>query len=130
LISTYEFSTESKTEIARLRDEIKRGTRIISLSGLTSVSAKAFVLTEIKRETDKTFVIVTDSNKDAETWSCDLEFFQNSTQNSKFKIQNENSSPVTHQSSLLSLPSFDPTFTRMFRRTPKLWKNARLRYGI
>ena len=36
------FTAETKTEIARLRDEIKSGTRILSLGGLTSAAAKAF----------------------------------------------------------------------------------------
>jgi hypothetical protein len=82
-----DYAIETKTETARLTEEIKRGTRVISLSGLTSISAKAFVLSELKRETNKTLVVVTDSNKDSETWECDLKFWQNSIQNSKFKIQ-------------------------------------------
>ena len=80
------FSTESRSEIARLRDEIKRGTRIISLNGLTSVAAKAFVLSELKKSTDKTLVIVTDSNEDSDTWECDLDFFQSQTANRKPQI--------------------------------------------
>ncbi|HLM62374.1 MAG TPA: transcription-repair coupling factor, partial [Pyrinomonadaceae bacterium] len=99
------FSTESKTEIARLRDEIKRGTRIVSLSGLTSIAAKAFVLSAIKRETDKTFVVVADSNKDSEAWECDIEFF-----NSKFQTQNSKSNEVGNRnldSGILNLPSFE-----------------------
>ena len=71
------YAAETITELKSLRDEIRRGTRIISLSGLTSVAAKAFVLAELKRETDKTLVVVTDSNKETETWECNLEFFQN-----------------------------------------------------
>jgi len=69
------YAVETTTEIARLTEEIKRGTRIVSLSGLTSIAAKAFVLSELKRETDVTFIVVTDSNKDSETWECDLEFW-------------------------------------------------------
>ncbi len=81
------FATETTTEIARLRDEIKRGTRIVSLSGLTSIAAKAFVLSELKRQTNKTFVIVTDSNKDSDAWECDLDFFQTQIGNQKSKIE-------------------------------------------
>jgi transcription-repair coupling factor (superfamily II helicase) len=84
------FSTETKTEIARLRDEIKRGTRVVSLSGLTSVAAKAYVLSELKKTADKTLVVVTDSNKDSDTWECDLDFWNRE-----------------RKSLLFNLPSFD-----------------------
>ena len=75
------FPAEIKTEFARLRDEIKSGTSVVSLSGLTSISAKAFVLSRLQSETAKTFVIVTDSNKSLDTFDCDLEFFLNSGKN-------------------------------------------------
>jgi transcription-repair coupling factor (superfamily II helicase) len=103
------FSTGSKTEIARLRDEIRRGARIISIGGLTSVSAKAYVLSRLQNETQKTFVVIADSNKEIETWNCDLEFWKNSVQSSKFKVQSEdkNSPLTTHHSPLLMLPSFE-----------------------
>ncbi len=84
------FSTETRTEIARLRDEIKRGTRVVSLSGLTSVAAKAYVLSELKKTADKTLVVVTDSNKDSDTWECDLDFWNRE-----------------RKSLLLNLPSFE-----------------------
>jgi hypothetical protein len=40
LISIYERLNKTRTEIARLRDEINGGTRVISLSGLTSIAPK------------------------------------------------------------------------------------------
>ncbi|MET0752278.1 MAG: transcription-repair coupling factor [Pyrinomonadaceae bacterium] len=101
------FPAETKDELSRLRDELKRGTRIISLSGLTSIASKAFVLSRLQAETNKTFVVVTDSNKETETWECDLEFFQNSIRNSKFKIQNEESGILNFESGILTLPAFD-----------------------
>lgn len=94
-------STEVSNELNDLRNEIKRGTRILNLSGLTSIAAKAYVLSTIQNETDKTFVIVTDLNKDLENWECDLNFWQNSIQNA------ENSKPETRKSKLLTLPSFE-----------------------
>jgi len=84
------YAVETITELKSLRDEIARGTRVISLSGLTSIAAKAFVLAEVKRETDKTIVVVTDSNKDSETWECDLDFWSREK-----------------KSRLLNLPSFE-----------------------
>ena len=99
------FPVETRSELARLRDEIKRGTRVISLGGLTSVSAKAFVLSHLQSEIVKTFVVVTDSNKDLETFDCDLEFF-----NSRFKIQDSKSNKseiLNLESKILNLPSFE-----------------------
>jgi transcription-repair coupling factor (superfamily II helicase) len=71
-----ESSSEIQTEFARLHGELKRGTRVISLSGLTSISAKSYVLTKLQAETGKTFVVVTDSNRELETFECDIDFFQ------------------------------------------------------
>ena len=55
--------TAETTEFARLREEIRRGTRVISLGGLTSVSAKAFVLSRLQTFVRRAFVVVADSNK-------------------------------------------------------------------
>ena len=102
------YAAETSDELKRISAEIKRGTRVISLNGLTSIASKAFVLSQIQANTDKTFVIITDSNKELESWECDLEFFQNSeSKNSKVKSKNEDSSFILHPSSLLTLPSFE-----------------------
>ena len=98
-------SSKTKTEISRLRDEIKRGTRIVSLSGLTSIASKAFILSELQSQTKKPFVVVADTNKELETWECDLEFF-----NSRFKIQDSKSKESripNPESRILNLPSFE-----------------------
>lgn len=62
-------------EIEGLIGEIGRGTRVITLEGLTSVSAKAYVLAELQRVTGKRFAIVTQTNEELDEWSCDLEFW-------------------------------------------------------
>ncbi len=94
-------SIETSNELQNLRNEIKRGTRILNLSGLTSTSAKAYVLSEIQKETGKTFVVVTDLNKDLETWQRDLDFFQSHDQIEK------NLKPQTLNLELLTLPAFE-----------------------
>lgn len=58
-----------------LKKEIDRGTRVISLNGLTSISAKAFVLARLREMTDNKFVVLAGTNRDLEQWLCDLEFF-------------------------------------------------------
>ncbi|HEY0429166.1 MAG TPA: transcription-repair coupling factor [Pyrinomonadaceae bacterium] len=99
------YPAETKDEFLRLREEIERGARVVSLSGLTSIASKAFVLSRLQAETQKTFVVVTDSNKETDTFECDLAFWR---QNSKFKIQNSDNSRIsTFDFRLLTLPSSD-----------------------
>ena len=113
------FTVEESTEIKRLREEIRGGTRVISLGGLTSIASKAFVLSNVQSATKKTFVIVADSNKDLETWDCDLDFFQSKIQNLKSKIE--------------TLPSFEtdvysgisPHAETLERRALTLWNLSR-----
>lgn len=89
---------------------------MISLSGLTSTSAKAFVLNQLQAASGKILVIVTDSNKEAEDWENDLEFFQNPVQSPRSKVQ--------------SLPSFEsdvysgvsPHAETLERRALALWR--------
>ncbi len=65
-------------EFDKLKREIEKGSRVVSLSGLTSVAAKAFVLSKLQAETGKTFAIVTESNGELESWETDLAFFGDS----------------------------------------------------
>jgi transcription-repair coupling factor (superfamily II helicase) len=100
----------TNSELKRLSDELKRGARVISIGGLTSVSAKAFVLAELQRETGKKFAVVSDSNSSIDTWECDLEFWA--------------------QAAVVALPSFDtdiysgvsPHAETQERRALALWK--------
>ncbi len=103
-------ASETTDELKHLRDEIKRGTRVISLSGLTSIAAKAFVLSKLQSDTNKTFVIVADSNEEIETWESDLIFWQDSVQSSKSKVQSsrENQSKIQNpKSKIETLPSME-----------------------
>ncbi len=91
---------ETDNEILRLRKQIADGENVISLSGLTSIASKAFVLANLQREIDKIFVIVADTNKELENWECDLEFWSKDGEAEQSKIQNP-------KSKILSLPSFE-----------------------
>ncbi|MCU1288356.1 MAG: Transcription-repair coupling factor [Acidobacteria bacterium] len=93
------FTAETRTEISRLQDRIERGTRIVSVSGLTSISAKAFILSELQRQVKKTLVVVADSNKDLENWECDLDFWHEKL------LKNKTKSNLDHP--ILILPSFE-----------------------
>ena len=76
------FSTKIIPKLEQLRDEILSGTQIISLSGLTSIASRAFIIAKLQAETQKTFVVVAESNKELENWECDLEFFNSKSENS------------------------------------------------
>ena len=104
-------------EIERIAAEIARGTRVISLSGLTSISAKAFVLARLQVQTKAKLVVIADSNNDMDAWECDLEFW-NKHQSGSGKIA--------------SLPSFEtdvysgvsPHAETQERRAISLWQMA------
>jgi transcription-repair coupling factor (superfamily II helicase) len=108
-------TAEAQTELQRLLRELRKGTRIISLSGVTSISAKSYVLTTLQNEVKKTFVVVTDSNNELEVFENDISFF-----NSQFTIYN---------SQLSILPSFEidiyssisPHAETLERRALALW---------
>ncbi len=70
----------------KLKYEISGGSRVVSLSGLTSVAAKAYLLTKLQNETGKTFAVITETNTDLETWECDLDFFQSQISDIKSQI--------------------------------------------
>ncbi len=122
------FAAEETTEIKRLRDEIRRGTRVVSLGGLTSVASKAFVLSRLQSETGKTFVVVADSNKDLENWESDLSFW---SQESRVESREKKANPSlsTLNSQLSTLPSFEtdiysgisPHAETLERRALTLW---------
>lgn len=81
------------TEFDNLKREIEGGSRIVSLSGLTSIAAKAYVLARLMVRTNKSFAIITESNQDIDVWATDLDFFFSKTKDPKPKT--------------LSLPSFE-----------------------
>ena len=108
-------------EFDKLKREIEKGSRVVSLSGLTSVAAKAFVLSKLQAETGKTFAIVTESNGELESWEADLQFFCDAD------------ARANGPSTLISLPSFEadpysgvsPHAETQERRALALWQLRR-----
>lgn len=62
-------------EFQRVVDEISRGSRVVSISGLVAGSARALALAALQRQTGKLFAIVTQANRDLEPWESDLRFW-------------------------------------------------------
>ncbi|MBX7053714.1 MAG: transcription-repair coupling factor [Pyrinomonadaceae bacterium] len=98
-------------QLDEIRRQIERGTRVISLSGLISPAAKASVLARLHSATGRTFVVVTSSNSEMETWLGDLSYFAGGT-------------------GIISLPSFEidpysgasPHAETQERRALALWQ--------
>src|SRR5205085_408309 len=62
-------------EYARVVDEIRRGARVVSLSGLTAAPARALVLAALQREVGRCFAVVTQASRDLESWERDVRFW-------------------------------------------------------
>lgn len=120
-------SAGSKNELARLRRQIAAGEKVISVSGLTSTPAKAFVLANLQKETKKMFVIVAGTNNELENWQCDLEFWLNKLDK---RADEQDSGP--ERPALVSLPSFEtdvysgisPHAETQEKRALALWRLA------
>jgi transcription-repair coupling factor (superfamily II helicase) len=101
-------------EVEVIRKAVESGSRVISIDGLTSISAKSFVLTQLVLE--RPVVIVTDSNASVDRWDCDLQFWNRDS-----------------AKQIVSLPSFEtdvysgssPHAETMERRAMALWTLAR-----
>jgi transcription-repair coupling factor (superfamily II helicase) len=62
-------------EYQQLLSELRRNTRVISISGLVAGSARALAVAALQRESGKTFAIVAQSTRDLEPWQRDLQFW-------------------------------------------------------
>jgi transcription-repair coupling factor (superfamily II helicase) len=68
-------SVLNSAEFGRVLDDIKRGARAISISGLIAGPARALVLAALQRETGKQFAVVVPAQRDLEDWERDLNFW-------------------------------------------------------
>ncbi|MFN2500883.1 MAG: hypothetical protein ABR530_02600, partial [Pyrinomonadaceae bacterium] len=99
-------------EFEKLKREIAAGSRVITLSGLTSSSAKAQLLSRLNGEINKNLAVIVPSNAELEAWEMDLDFFAGG------------------QTSIVALPSFEtdpysgvsPHAETKERRSLALWK--------
>ena len=114
-------------EYDNLKREIKSGTRVVSLSGLTSIAAKAYVLSRLARETNKRFAIITESNQDIDIWIADW------GASVSIATVAEQPTEATDTLELQSLPSFEtdpysgvsPHAETQERRALALWQLAK-----
>src|SRR6266446_4472363 len=62
-------------ECRRVIDEIQRGARVISISGMVAAPARALAVAALQRETGKQFAVVVPAQRDLESWERDLGFW-------------------------------------------------------
>src|SRR3989442_2456671 len=62
-------------ECRRVIDEIERGARVISISGMVAAPARALAVAALQRETGKQFAVVVPAQRDLESWERDLSFW-------------------------------------------------------
>jgi transcription-repair coupling factor (superfamily II helicase) len=123
LQSTLKRVTET-AEFKRLADEVQRGARVVSISGLVAGSARALALAALQRETGKLFAIVTQSNRDLEPWEADLRFWycalagKKNCENEVLVLPSSESDPYAGSS---------PHPETLERRALTLWRLARHR---
>jgi transcription-repair coupling factor (superfamily II helicase) len=100
------------TELRDLQRAIDGGARIVALDGLTSIAAKAYVLSKLSAS-GKTIVIVADTNASLDSWETDIRFWSE-----------------RNDASVICLPSFEtdvysgssPHAETMERRALSLWQ--------
>ena len=76
--STLQSSLNGVLESAEFRsvlDQIRRGARVVSISGLVAGPARALALAALQRETGKQFAVVVPAQRDLENWERDLAFW-------------------------------------------------------
>jgi transcription-repair coupling factor (superfamily II helicase) len=74
LQSTLQSITDS-AEFRSVLDQIRRGARVISISGLVAGPARALALAALQRETGKQFALVVPAQRDLENWERDISFW-------------------------------------------------------
>jgi transcription-repair coupling factor (superfamily II helicase) len=68
-------SVKGSPEFQRVLDDIKRGARVVSISGLVAGPARALAVAALQRETGKQFAVVVPAQRDLENWERDIDFW-------------------------------------------------------
>jgi transcription-repair coupling factor (superfamily II helicase) len=68
-------SIAESAEFRSVLDQIRRGARVISISGLVAGPARALALAALQRETGKQFAVIVPAQRDLENWERDISFW-------------------------------------------------------
>src|SRR5512138_1784836 len=62
-------------EFRSVLDQIRRGSRVVSISGLVAAPGRALVLAALQRETNRQFALIVPAQRDLENWQRDISFW-------------------------------------------------------
>src|SRR6266550_205119 len=113
-------------ECRRVIDEIRLGARLISISGLVAGPAKALVLAALQRETGKQFAVVTQAQRDLESWERDLGFWYGALHG---VAEYEGAIAVLPASETDPYAGASPHAETLEKRALALWRLARRKEG-
>ena len=68
-------SVIASDEFRSLLEQINRGARVVSISGLVAAPARALALAALQLESKKTFALVVPAQRDLESWERDISFW-------------------------------------------------------
>src|SRR5439155_19802224 len=68
-------SVTASDEFRGILNQINRGARVISISGLVAAPARALALAALQIESNKTFALVVPAQRDLESWERDISFW-------------------------------------------------------
>jgi len=68
-------SVLESAECRRVIDQIERGARVVSISGMVAAPARALAVAALQRETGKQFAVVLPAQLDLESWERDISFW-------------------------------------------------------
>ncbi|MDT7602382.1 MAG: hypothetical protein QOF61_379, partial [Acidobacteriota bacterium] len=118
--------TESD-EVRRLAEEVRAGSRVVSVGGLTSGAARALAVAALRRETGRRFAVIVQSCRDLEAWERDLCFWHDALRRDARAGHDDEDDAV------LTLPASEgdpyagssPHAETLERRALSLWRLAR-----
>src|ERR1041385_4094512 len=123
LQSTLESVIES-AEFRRVLDQIRRGTRVVSISGLVATPARALVLAALQRETARQFALVVPAQRDLENWERDVSFWYSALRGAK---ETDEAIAVLPASESDPYAGGSPHAETLEKRGLALWRLARRR---
>jgi transcription-repair coupling factor (superfamily II helicase) len=123
--TTLQSTLESVIESAEFRgvlDQIRRGARVLSISGLVASPARALVLAALQKETGRQLALVVPAQRDLESWERDVSFWY-----SALRGANETDQAIAVLPASESDPyaGGSPHAETLERRALALWRLAR-----
>jgi transcription-repair coupling factor (superfamily II helicase) len=113
-------------ELRRLADEVRAGSRVVSVSGLTSGAARALAVAALRRETGRRFAVVVQSSRDLEAWERDLCFWNDALRRDADVGRDDEEAVLTVPASESDpYAGSSPHAETLERRALSLWRLAR-----